>query len=61
MQYHFARPLLGLRMQYHFAIRDDLGFGGKGKTPISKKIIFLLNITLWSADAKVKPAQLVIS
>jgi len=56
MQYHFARPLLGLRMQYHFAIRDDLGFGGKGKTPTSKKIIFLLNITLWSADAKVKPA-----
>ncbi len=31
-------------MQYHFAIRDDLGFGGKRKTPNSKKIILSFNI-----------------
>ena len=43
-------------MQYHFAIRDDLGFGVSDKTPTSKKIILPLNIMLWSVDARVKPA-----
>jgi hypothetical protein len=49
-----TEPLLGLLMQYHFAIRDDLVVGIKDKTLTKKTLPF--NITPLSADAKVKLA-----